>query len=92
MGVPVLKVLPVFEVKGLRFVPTGPGVLGALAKLMVTWSTMEVKEKAVRGCKAAMEALTMLLTWELHIAGWSTTFWIRSKWFLNQSRSALEIN
>ena len=31
---PVLKVLPVFEVKGLRFVPMGPGVLGALTKLM----------------------------------------------------------
>ena len=33
-GVSVLEVLPVFEVKGLRFVPMGPGVLGALSKLM----------------------------------------------------------
>ena len=33
-GVPALKILPVFEVKGLRFLPTGPGVLGALAKLV----------------------------------------------------------
>ena len=53
---------------------------------------MEVKEKAVRGCKVAREAPTMLLTWELCIAGWSTTFWIRSKWFPNRSRNALEIN
>ena len=76
--------------------PESPSLLGLVGTvspiLSITWSTMEVKEKAIRGCKAAREAPTMLLTWELCIAGWSTTFWIRSKWFPNRSRNALEIN
>ena len=76
--------------------PGSPSLLGLVGTvspiLSITWSTMEVKEKAVRGCKAAREAPTMLLTWELRIAGWSTTFWIHSKWFPNRSRNASEIN
>ena len=45
-GVPALEILPVVKVKGLRFVPTGSGVLSALAKL--TKECLELGIKVLR--------------------------------------------